>query len=233
MNFLIRDMPGAERPRERLLQHGAKALSKAELIAILLRVGTRGNSVVQVARTLLDRYQTLQRLCLASPDDLRQIKGIGRDKAATLVAAFELAVRMAGEIRVEAPQLDTPERVADLMREEMRANSVEIFRVLLVNTRRRLMNVVEVSKGTLDAVHVHPREVFRAAIAANASAVILVHNHPSGDPDPSEADVKVTRDLIRAGQILRIDVLDHIIIGTKTDKRDKDYVSLRESGYFY
>jgi DNA repair protein RadC len=119
------------------------------------------------------------------------------------------------------------------MREANRLNGVEQFQVLLLNTRRRLIRAITISQGTLDTILVHPREVFKAAIAANAAAIVLVHNHPSGDPTPSEADVKVTRDLIRAGQLLKIDVLDHVILGSATKERTKDYASLRELGHFY
>ena len=131
------------------------------------------------------------------------------------------------------PVLDTPERVADLLREDNRLHSVEHFQVVLLNTRRKLIRVEQISRGTLDTILVHPREVFKLAIAANASGLVLVHNHPSGDPTPSEADIKVTRDLIRAGQLLKIEVLDHVIIGKRTAERAKDFVSLRELGYFY
>src|SRR5208283_1605997 len=123
--------------------------------------------------------------------------------------------------------------VANLLREGNRAFEVEHFQVVLLNTRRKLIRVAQISDGTLDTILVHPREVFKSAIAANAAAVVLVHNHPSGDPTPSEADIKVTRDLIRAGQLLKIEVLDHVIIGRATNERPKDYVSLRELGYFY
>jgi DNA repair protein RadC len=128
--------------------------------------------------------------------------------------------------------MDTPERVADLLRESNRPYTVENFQVIYLNTRRRMTGVQNISQGTLDTLHVHAREVFAAAIAKRASAIILVHNHPSGDPTPSEADIKVTRDLIRAGQLLKIEVLDHIIMGRRTEERPKDYVSLREMGYF-
>ena len=130
--------------------------------------------------------------------------------------------------------LDTPEAVANLMREDARLRNGEMFQVLLLNTRRRLIGEpVKIADGTLDTILVHPREVFRPAIENNAAAVVLVHNHPSGDPTPSEADIKVTRDLIRAGQLLKIEVLDHVILGRATQERQKDYVSLRELGYFY
>jgi DNA repair protein RadC len=139
---------------------------------------------------------------------------------------------MAMEMRQESPTLDCPERIADLLREENRAYDVENFQVVLLNTRRRLIRVETISQGTLDTILVHPREVFKSAIAANAAAVVLAHNHPSGDPTPSEADIKVTRDLIRAGQLLKIEVLDHVIIGRATQERPRDFVSLRELGYF-
>src|SRR2546423_1101529 len=120
----------------------------------------------------------------------------------------------------------------DRSREENRLYDVEHFQVVLLSTRRKLIRIEQISQGTLDAILVHPREVFKLAIAANASAVVLAHNHPSGDPTPSEADIKVTRDLIRAGQLLKIEVLDHVIIGRATQERPKDFVSLRELGYF-
>jgi DNA repair protein RadC len=161
------------------------------------------------------------------------VKGIGRDKALALKSAFTLARRVALEVRHESPTLDTQERVADLLREVNRGYEVEYFQVVLLNTRRRLIRVEKVSQGTLDTILVHPREVFKSAIASNAAAVVLAHNHPSGDPTPSEADIKVTRDLIRGGQLLKIEVLDHVILGRSSRDRPKDYVSLRELGYFY
>jgi DNA repair protein RadC len=212
---------------------GVQALRNAELIAILLRTGTRGATAIQVAEQLLLKFRSLDELARASLSELRGIKGIGRDKAIALKSAFALAQRMAAELHTESPLLDTPERVADLLREENRAYPVERFQAVLLNTRRRLIRIEAVSQGTLDTILVHPREVFRPAIAANASAIVLVHNHPSGDPTPSEADIQVTRDLIRAGQLLKIEVLDHIILGRRTSERPRDFVSLRELGYFY
>jgi DNA repair protein RadC len=231
--LLIKELPASERPRERLLAHGPDSLKKSDLIAILLRTGMKGVSAIQVAEQLLARFGTLDQLSRAKVDELRQVKGIGRDKAVTLVAAFTLGRRMAEEIRHESPMLDSPDRVADLLREENRAYEVEVFQVLLLNTRRRLIRVEKISQGTLDTLLVHPREVFKHALAANASAIVLVHNHPSGDPMPSEADIRVTRDLIRAGGVLKIEVLDHVILGRSSQSRPQDYASLRELGYFY
>jgi len=232
-SMMIKELPANERPRERLAADGPDALKPSELIAILLRTGTKGVSALEIGNELIVQYKTLDNLSRASLDDLRRIKGIGPDKAVTLQAAFSLARQMAKELRQEAPLLDTPERIADLLREESRVCPVETFRVVLLNTRRRLIRIDDISQGTIDTLLVHPREVFKSAIAANAAALVLVHNHPSGDPTPSEADIKVTRDLIRAGQLLKIDVLDHVIIGRATQERQKDFVSLRELGYFY
>jgi DNA repair protein RadC len=228
----IKDLPDSERPRERLAAHGADALKNSELIAILLRTGMKGVSAIQVAEQLLQKFGSLDLLSKADLDDLRQIKGVGRDKAIALKSAFTLARRMAAELRLDGPTLDNPESIATLLREENRAYEVEHFQVVLLNTRRKLIRVDQVSQGTLDTILVHPREVFRSAISASASAIVLAHNHPSGDPTPSEADIKVTRDLIRAGQVLKIDVLDHVILGRRSQERSRDYVSLRELGYF-
>jgi len=181
----------------------------------------------------MQQHGSLQSLAQASVEDLQKVMGIGRDKAVTLVAAFTLARKMAKELQGDSPMLDTPEAVANLMREPNRLRRVETFQVLLLNTRRRLIRAAEIADGTLDTLLVHPREVFEKAISAGAAAIVLVHNHPSGDPTPSEADIKVTRDLIRAGQLLKIEVLDHVIIGRATQERPKDYASLRELGYFY
>jgi DNA repair protein RadC len=229
----IKDIPAAERPRERLAANGADALGNSDLIAILLRTGLHGKSALVIGQELLAKFQTLDRLSQASVPELCAVKGIGRDKAVTLKAAFTLARRMAAEIRSERPMLDSPERISDWLREDFRATGVERLVVLLLDTRHRLIRVEELAHGTLDAIHVHAREVFKHAIAANAAAIALAHNHPSGDPTPSEADIKVTRDLIRAGQLLKIEVVDHVILGRKTTERERDYASLRELGYFY
>jgi len=223
----LKDQPVSERPRERLVARGPDALTHAELIAILLRTGLKGVNVVQVGQNLVQKFGSLNALALASVDELRKIPGIGRDKAATLVAAFALARRMEQERREESPVLDNPVTVVGFMRESSRLKNVEAFQVLLLNTRKKLIRVEEISEGTLDTILIHPRDVFRAAISANAAAIILVHNHPS------EADIKVTRDLIRAGQLLKIEVVDHVIIGRASSERAKDYCSLRELGYFY
>jgi DNA repair protein RadC len=230
----LKDQPASERPRERLREKGPDSLSPGELIAILLRTGLKGSNVVEIGRNLVQQYGSMHNLAKLSWEELAKEPGIGPDKAVTLVAAFALARRLVKEELGESPMLDTPEAVARLVREEVRLFSAEVFQVLLLNVRRRLIGKpVKIADGTLDTILVHPREVFKSAIAANAAAVVLVHNHPSGDPTPSEADIKVTRDLIRAGQLLKIEVLDHVILGSRTQERERDYVSLRELGYFY
>ncbi len=230
----LKDQPASERPRERLREKGADSLSNGELVAILLRTGLKGTNVVDIGKQLVQRYGSLHALARAEWREMAKESGIGPDKAVTLLAAFTLARRLVKEELGESPILDTPDAVANLMRERTRLLNSEVFQVLLLNIRRRLMGEpVKVADGTLDTILVHPREVFRSAIIANAGAIVLVHNHPSGDPTPSEADIKVTRDLIRAGQLLKIEVLDHVILGRATQDRPRDYVSLRELGYFY
>ena len=208
-------------------------MSPAELVAILVRTGLRGTNALDIGKQLVCKFGSLGAMARASVDDLQCIRGIGRDKAVTLVAAFTLGSKIAEELQRESPVLDNPEAIAGLLREQNRLKQVETFQILMLNTRRRLIRVEQVSQGLLDTILVHPREVFQSAIAARAAAIVLVHNHPSGDPTPSEADIKVTRDLIRAGQLLKIEVLDHVILGRATVDRPKDFSSLRELGYFY
>ena len=140
---------------------------------------------------------------------------------------------MAAELAHEQPLMDTPARIAALLREDARFLEVEQLHVVLLNTRRRLIRIERVSQGTIDSTIAHPRDVFRAAIAANAASVVLAHNHPSGDPTPSEADIRTTREMIRAGDLMKINVVDHIILGRATVERPRDYVSMRELGYFH
>jgi DNA repair protein RadC len=175
-SFRLKDQPAGERPRERLVARGPDALTHAELIAILLRTGLQGANVVQVAQNILQKFVSLNALALAPVDELKQISGVGPDKAATLVAAFALARRMEQERRGESPVLDNPATVVNFMREENRLENVESFLVLLLNVRKKLIRVEKISQGLLDTILVHPREVFRKAIVANAAGIVLVHN---------------------------------------------------------
>ncbi|MDR3411343.1 MAG: DNA repair protein RadC, partial [Formivibrio sp.] len=178
------------------------------------------------ALALMDQYQSLTALARADENDLMQVPGVGAAKAAAIKSAFTLALKMSQESVAEPPLLDTPEKIANLMREEFRLRTVEALFAILLNTRKKLIKYVKIADGTLDTVLVHPREVFRAAIAVNAAAIVLVHNHHM-DPSPSEADIKTTRDLMRAGQLMKIELVDHVIIGRQTTERTKDWASLR------
>ena len=183
------------------------------------------------AQALIQRFGNLTNLAQASFDELTGVPGIGQSRAKAIKSAFLLAQRLSRESYADAPLLDTPERVANLLREEYRLQPVEAMSVLLLNTRRRLISASQVSLGSVNSVPCSPVDVFFPAISKRASAIILVHNHPSGVPTPSEADIRVTRELIRAGMLLKIEVLDHIILGRCSPEWPKDFVSLRELGY--
>lgn len=229
----MQDLPASERPRERLVDRGAEALTTAELLAILLRTGIRGHPVTAVAGAILKRFQTLDALTKGSIDEFCAVPGVGRDKAVTIKAAFELARRLAEERHNDGQPLDSPDKVAAVLRPEMAGLETERLVVLILNTRRKLIRIEEIGRGQLDQVLAHPREVFRRAIQANAHSIVLAHNHPSGDPSPSDSDVRITRDLFRAARLLRIDLLDHVILGRPAFGRERDYVSMRELGYFH
>ena len=185
------------------------------------------------ATSVATRYETLTDITKADPLELQALADVGPCKAGQIKAALNLACSLSREILGDAPLMDNPETIANYLREDVRPYRVETFKVVLLNTRRRLIRVVTMATGGLDTLYCHAREVFQASITANAAAIVLVHNHPSGDPTPSEADIKVTRDLIRAGQLLKIEVLDHVILGLPTESQPKGYSSLRELGYFY
>jgi DNA repair protein RadC len=228
---LIHEMPEGDRPRERLWEFGAGNLKTEELIAILLRTGIKGWSSVDVARQLLREHDNhLDSLSHEHPHKLAQQKGVGKVKAIQLAAAFELAQRVAAEPGRRKVTLETPEKAADCLRAHFRQLDREAFRVLLLDTKNGLLRSEEVSRGTLNASIVEPREVFKAAILASAASVILGHNHPSGDPTPSSEDIVITKRLVKAGELLNISVLDHIIVGRRSDTRAQDFVSLKELG---
>ncbi|HUJ10985.1 MAG TPA: DNA repair protein RadC [Verrucomicrobiae bacterium] len=228
--YLIREMSPADRPRERLWERGASALSNPELIAILLRTGIKGQSAVQVAQQLLKEFLSLEELARAPLESLAKVKGVGVTKAIQLKAAFELARRLTESSWDRPRTISSPDEVAAVVREEMRMFDREEFGVLLLNTKNVLIKKCPVSRGSLNASIVEPREVFKDAIAASAASMILVHNHPSGDPTPSSEDIAITKRLVKAGELLNISVLDHIIIGHRTTGREQDYVSLKELG---
>src|ERR1700745_905897 len=227
----IREMPQDERPREKLLARGPDALTNPELIAILLRTGRRGMNVREVARELLNKYKSFAELTRCSVNELKAlkaIKGIGPAKALELVAAFNLGKRFAQEPLFQQ-KLDSPELIHELLGREMRMLRTEALRVVLLDTRYRLMRVESVSVGSMNESIAHPREIFRPALTYSAYAVIVVHNHPSGDPSPSQTDHSLTRRLAEAAELLQIKLLDHIIIGAPSGT-SPGYFSFKEAG---
>lgn len=228
MQSRIRELPEDERPREKLAALGASSLSDAELIAILLRTGVTGKNVVDLSRELLQKFGSLNELSRCGVDELKKIRGIKRDKALHLVAAFQLGQRLARETLAKQ-KIDSPELVNELVGREMRMLRKEAMRVILLDTRYHLIRVEDVSSGTLNESIAHPREIFRPAVIASAYAVIVVHNHPSGDPSPSQADHSLTRRLAEAAELMQIKLLDHIIIGAQSNN-SPGYFSFKEAG---
>jgi DNA repair protein RadC len=224
----IREMPLAERPREKLAKHGATALTDPELLAILLRTGVTGRNVVEVARDLLKEYGSLLGLSRCTVEELSAIRGIGPAKALHLVAAFGLGKRLAQET-LSKKKLDSPELVHELVGPEMRMLRKESLRVILLDTRYHLIRFEEISLGSINESIAHPRDVFRPAVISSAYAVIVVHNHPSGDASPSQTDHSLTRRLAEAADLLQIKLLDHIIIGAPGEK-SPGYFSFKEAG---
>ena len=223
-SYTVRDMPLLERPRERLLRVGAESMGLVELLAIIIRTGTRGESVLLTAQKLLSVFGNLHSIAQASVAEICKIKGIGEAKAVQIKAAIELGKRLYDpDYRPEGPgkPVQTPEEAYKSMQSKLSGKKKEYFYILCLNTRGRVNDIRQVSIGNLDSSLVHPREVFKDAISTYASTVILVHNHPSGDLEPSAEDISLTRRLVEAGELLGIPVIDHIIVS------DKGYISLK------
>lgn len=223
--ILLRDVPREDRPRERMMTDGAEALSNAELLAILLRTGTRNESAVHLASRILRECGGLRQLVDMSIEELTNIRGIGPAKAVQLRAGIELGRRLARRAAVDRPSIRKPEDAAKLVMEDLRCELREHFVCLFLNTKNQVIARETLSVGTLNASLVHPREVFRAAIKCGSASLICLHNHPSGDPTPSPEDISLTARLVDAGALIGIEVLDHIVIG------DGRFVSLKEQGY--
>jgi DNA repair protein RadC len=226
-SFTVHDLPLSERPRERLLRLGSEALSAQEILAVILGRGTKGESVMITSQKLLSRFRNLKGVANASVEELIQTTGIGPAKAAQIKAALELGRRLEADTSDKPRRmLKSPEDVAAEVKSQLKGKRKEHFLVLCLDTRNRLIGGKLVSMGSLDTSIVHPREVFKEAISSCAASVIFAHNHPSGDPEPSKEDVELTKRLARAGEIVGIDVLDHIIVC------DESFVSLKARNLF-
>jgi DNA repair protein RadC len=227
----MREMPAEDRPREVFDRVGPENMTDQQLIALILRSGVRGRSVMDLAAGLLNEYGSLGALAEVTASDLKSIKGMGRVRSQVVKAALELARRLASRGEAGPVSVRTPEEAARLMRRAALASDVENFWVLLLDRKYRLRRPpLHITRGILDASLVHPREVFKEAVRTSSAALVLVHNHPSGDPSPSPEDLRITRQLVEAGRIMDIEVLDHIIMGRAEEGRAQDYLSLRESG---
>lgn len=223
-SFTIHDLPKQERPRERLQRFGPEALSAQELLALVIGRGTPGKSVVNIAQELLVKFGNIKAISEATIEELSKIKGIGLAKAAQIKASFELGKRQDLEIELDDLDIKKPQDVVKAIRARIQDKAKEHFKLILLNTRNKIIGISTVSIGTLNTSLVHPREIFKEAIIHNAASVVLAHNHPSGDTEPSENDLTITKRLVEAGKILGIEVLDHIIV-TKNS-----FFSFKEKG---
>jgi DNA repair protein RadC len=219
-------MPKEERPRERLMRLGPEALRDAELLAILFRSGTRDEGAVALAERLLRHFSSLRALARASIEEMQTVKGVGAVKATEVKAALELGKRLAVFTETNRPRIQSSQDVADLLMTDYKDCEMEKFRCLLMNTKNEVVKTVDVSDGGLDATMALPRDVFRQAVREGASAVIVCHNHPSGDPEPSRDDIALTQRLDEAATLLGLRFLDHVVFG------DGRFVSLKDRGLF-
>lgn len=226
----IHDIPENDRPRERLLRLGPQALSDAELLALFINTGTKGENALQIGQRILRDYKSLRELSRLEPAVLRKIKALGPAKTALLSAAFELGRRSAQEPSHAEVILDRPQSIYDYIASEMQAIGHESVRIILLNTKLALIRSEEVFRGSLNECIAHPRDLLRKVLIHNAHVFILVHNHPSGDPTPSEADLRLTRRLREASEATGLRLQDHVIIGTPADSRPRPYFSFKEHG---
>lgn len=226
------DMPERLRPREQIERMGVGNVSDDVLLAVILRSGVAGANVLELARGLITEFGSLTLLAQASPDEIvRRTRGMGRVKVQVLMAALEIGRRLLEESTPERYKVRAPSDVADLLRAAVRTLENEVFWAVLLDSRNCVIGrPVDITRGLLNASLVHPREVFRPAVRSSAAAVIIAHNHPSGDPSASAEDLRITRQLVNAGEVMDIKVLDHVIIGPAIEGRQSDFVSIREEG---
>ncbi|MTI66699.1 MAG: JAB domain-containing protein [Firmicutes bacterium] len=221
--YTIKDLPLDERPREKLYKKGVKSLSNSELLAIIIRTGNKNKSALEISQNLLTLdKEGLLYLNECSVDELTLIDGIGRCKAAQILSALELGKRSIKYRNIDTVKITSPSDVSNLLMDDMKNLKKEYFKVIMLNTKNKIISIEDISIGSLNSSIVHPREVFKSAIKRSSASLILVHNHPSGDPEPSKEDINITKRLVECGKILGIKVLDHIILGNNR------YVSLKE-----
>lgn len=223
--LLMKEIPECERPREKLLRDGASVLSNAELLAILIGSGVRNQSAISLANQILAMEEE-GIACLADclPEELTLLKGVGQAKACQIIAAIEVGKRIAQAPKKERLRPGSPNQLAELFLQKVRGYKKEVFQIVLLNTPGEVVSIEEISVGSLSKAIVHPREVFRIAVRKSAAYLVLVHNHPSGDPKPSQADIELTHRLTECGRLMGIEVLDHLVIG------DGTFTSMKEQG---
>jgi len=221
----IKNWPDDEKPREKLLKHGEHTLSDTELLAILLRTGMKGESAVDIARKILQKFGTFRNMSHTSMTKWKEIKGLGDAKLCQIKAAIEIGRRFAEtEMKQEKPKVSKPEDAVCFLMPRMRDLKTELFKVLMLDSKNRIMDLKEIEDGTVNQANPIIREIFHEAVEAFAASVICAHNHPSGDPEPSREDREFTKNLVKAGDLLNIKILDHIIIG------DNRYYSFADHG---
>jgi DNA repair protein RadC len=222
MENRIMDMPQNERPQERLLRYGADNLSNSELLAVILRTGTRNENVINLSQRIITAFNGINGLLEASQEDLMKISGIKEAKASQILSMAEMAKRFQTYRSGDSYKINSPADAADLIMVELREFKQEILKVLLLNTKNVVIGIHNASMGSLNSSIVHPREIYKEAIRKSAASIIMVHNHPSGDPSPSSEDIAATTRIKEVGKIVGIELLDHVIVG------DGKYISLRE-----
>lgn len=220
--FTVKELPEDERPREKLLKHGAENLSNAELIALIIRTGNKERTAIELSQDILNYFGGLRALVNLSVEEIKEIKGVGLAKGAQMKAVTELSKRLSASSEENKVIVKKPRDIANLLMPELRYKKQEVFQLILLDIKNQVISTPLISKGGLTSSIVHPREVFREAIRRSSAAIILVHNHPSGIPEPSQDDKEITSKLIEAGKIIGIEVLDHVIIG------DGTFISMKE-----
>ncbi len=220
--FTIKELPEEERPREKLLSKGAEFLSNAELLALIIRTGSREKTAVELAQHIINFFGGLKNLINLSCEELKTVKGVGKAKAAQISSLVELSKRISKTKVEKGKTIFTPSKAAEILMEDMRYLEQEVVKTVLLDVKNKIIKIAEITKGGLSSSIVHPRDVFKEAIRKNSAAIIMAHNHPSGEPTPSSEDIRISKKIAKSGTILGIELVDHIIIG------DGKYVSLKE-----